>query len=555
MKKKLLIFITLVIFTLGLIVISPLAYSQTKGQSGDKIDGFPVVLNDSKLFIIQKGVGSFTAQERAETISKRLEKIAQDSSITIDKFTVEQQPDATNIVVNNKVLLTITQKDARAAREPELELAEHYLEILKNAVEQYRKERTPAYIILALVHSIIATLLIVVVFWAINLLSPRLQTLINSWREEHIPPLRFQNLELISAQKMTDIIISFIKFIRSLIFLSLIFIYIPFVFSFFPLTRPFGQRFISYFFRAIQLIVDSFIGYFPNVFIIAVVAITTFYTNRFLNFIFDEIERGNISFPGFYQDWARPTYNILRFLVIALAAVFVFPYLPGSNSPAFQGISVFLGILFSLGSTSAVANTVGGIILIYTRAFQIGDRVKIGEIIGDIEEKTLLVTRIRTPKNVLVTLPNSTLLSSNIINFSASARETKIPLVLNTTITLGYDAPWRKVHETLIQAAKATKHILENPAPFVLQTALNDFYVSYELNAYTHTTRGLDQIYSELHQNIQDKCNEADIEIMSPQYTALRDGNHTTIPANYLPQDYTAPGFHIESDNHSSKNS
>lgn len=218
-----------------------------------------------------------------------------------------------------------------------------------------------------------------------------------------------------------------------------------------------------------------------------------------------------------------------------------------SQSPAFQGVSVFLGVLFSLGSTSAIANTVGGVILIYTRAFQIGDRIMVGEVIGDVEEKSLLVTRLRTPKNILVTIPNSTLLGVNIINYSASYRDTKIPLILNTTITLGYDIPWRKVHSALIDAALKTDHILREPSPFVLQTSLNDFYVSYEINAYTNATKQLEPIYSQLHQNILDRCNEVGIEILSPHYSALRDGNQNTIPSDYLPQDYNAPGFRLES--------
>jgi small-conductance mechanosensitive channel len=261
-----------------------------------------------------------------------------------------------------------------------------------------------------------------------------------------------------------------------------------------------------------------------------------------------EIERGDISFPGFYREWAQPSYKLCLFLILALAVVVAFPYLPGSGSPAFQGVSLFLGLLLSLGSTAAVANIVGGVILIYTRAFEVGDRVQIGDAVGDIVEKTLLVTRLRTPKNVVITMPNSAVLTSNIINFSAALREPNTPpLILHTTITLGYDVPWRKVHQVLLEAAMATPHILQEPAPFILQTSLDDFYVSYELNAYTDRPLMMTGIYSQLHQNIQDKCNETDIEILSPHYSAIRDGNQITIPANYLPKDYTAPGFRVHS--------
>ena len=225
--------------------------------------------------------------------------------------------------------------------------------------------------------------------------------------------------------------------------------------------------------------------------------------------------------------------------------IIIFPYLPGFGSTAFQGVSIFLGVLVSLGSTAAISNAVAGIILIYTRAFQIGDRVRIADTLGNVEEKLLLVTRIRTFDNVIVTIPNALLLSSNINNYSASMRDTRTPIILSTTVTLGYEVPWRKIDETLTNAALATPDVLPDPAPFVFQTSLGDFSVSYELKVYTDRPTVMERIYSELHKNIQDKCNEAEIEILSPTYSAVRDGNQSTIPETYLPDNYAAPGFNL----------
>ena len=247
--------------------------------------------------------------------------------------------------------------------------------------------------------------------------------------------------------------------------------------------------------------------------------------------------------PGFYPEWADPTYKIVRFLVLAFSAIVIFPYLPGADSPIFQGVSVFLGVLFSLGSTSAIANVVAGVVLTYMRPFKIGDRVKIADTTGDIIEKTLLVTRVRTIKNVDVTIPNAMVLGSHIINFSSSAKDAG--LILHTGVTIGYDVPWRKVHDLLIAAARATPGILKQPGPFVLQTGLDDSYVSYELNAYTDQPNIMANTYSELHQSIQDKFNEARVEILSPRYSALRDGNRSTVPEDHLPKSYQPPAFRI----------
>ncbi len=291
---------------------------------------------------------------------------------------------------------------------------------------------------------------------------------------------------------------------------------------------------------------QGFVDYLPSLLNLIVIVVVIYYLLKFVRFIFDEIEKGTITLANFHRDWAIPTYQLLRFVVIAIGLVFVFPYLPGSGSPAFQGVSVFIGLLFSLGSTSVVANIVSGVVLTYTRAFHVGDRVKIADTVGDIIEKGLLVTRVRTIKNVEITIPNGMVMGSHIINYSIVSQERG--LILNTTITLGYDIPWRLVHETLAKAAKATNGILPEPHPFVLQTSLDDFYVSYELNAYTDQPNKMAFIYSELHQNIQDACNEAGIEILSPHYDALRDGNSSTIPSDYLPKDYQAPPFNIKTD-------
>ena len=215
-----------------------------------------------------------------------------------------------------------------------------------------------------------------------------------------------------------------------------------------------------------------------------------------------------------------------------------------SASAAFKGVSLFFGVLFSLGSSGAVGNMMAGIILTYTRAFQIGDHVKIGDTTGDVIERTLLVTRVRTIKNVAITIPNCSVLSGQIVNYTSMAQERG--LILHTGVTIGYDVPWKQVHALLIAAAERTEHILKEPKPFVLQTSLDDFYVAYQINAYTNRADGQAGIYSELHQNIQDSFNEGGVEILSPHYRAARDGNMVTIPANYLPADYKAPSFRIE---------
>jgi small-conductance mechanosensitive channel len=268
------------------------------------------------------------------------------------------------------------------------------------------------------------------------------------------------------------------------------------------------------------------------------------YVLKTLRFIFAQVEAGKITLPGVDAEVAPITYKIVRILLIAFVAVIAYPFIPGSNSNAFKGISIFLGVLFSLGSTSAIANLIAGVSLTYTRSFREGDVIKVGEAMGVVLERKLYVTRIRTYKNQIITIPNGNILTNHVTNLSQEVRDGD-GLILHTSITIGYSAPWETIHNLLIEAARSSKHILPSPPPFVLQTGLNDFYVTYELNAYTDAPELMPRIYGELHQNIQNKFNEAGVEIMSPHYTQIRYGNETTIPANYLPPDYEPPAIRI----------
>ncbi|MBS9388564.1 MAG: mechanosensitive ion channel family protein [Dolichospermum sp. WA123] len=513
----------------------------------NKIDGTPVLLGDKTLFVIHKNVGSFSHQERAQAVTNRLEKIANDPLISMDKLRVVEDSDTTNIVIGDKTLFTITDKDAKAVNKTRQILAEKCIEIIRNAINQYRKERSLDNMFKGLFYTFISTVILFVFLKVFNQVYPRIITKLQNWRGIRIPELRIQNIELLPTARVSNIVTRLVKIICIIIVISILYIYISLVLSFFPWTKQISSRLISYFLGAIYKSWLAFADYLPNIFALALIFFITHYSLKFIRYLFTELGNGSISIPGFYNDWAEPTYKLVLLIIVALALVLAFPYLPGFGSPAFQGISVFLGVLFSLGSTAVITNVVAGTILIYTRAFQIGDRIKIGDAIGDIVEKTLLVTRIRTIKNVIITIPNGTVLTSQIINYSSLSQDPNYYLILNTTITLGYDVPWRKVHQVLIDAAIATNNILAEPVPFVFQTSLDDFYVSYELNAYTNKPILMASIYSELHQNIQDKCNEAEIEILSPHYSAVRDGNQTTIPENYLPQDYKAPGFRLSS--------
>lgn len=522
------------------------AYSQT--ESANRIDGFAVVLDGHEIMAIQRAIAGFSAKERAEAITRRLNRIAQNEAISVDDLIIQRSADDDSVFlsVGPEVLLTITEQDAKARRLTPKALAEQLLPTIKAAITLYRDDRKPQRLASNLLYSAVASLAFLAICGAVIVVSGRLFPWLVSLIAARVPGIRVKNVEVIAPATIASFWHQVLKLLRLGLLLAATCLYAAFNLRLFPWTRAVGERIMGYFYQSLELILSAAGNYLPNLFIVAIISFIAYYTLHVIKPFFNAIERGHLVIPGFYSDWARPTYNLLAVFVLALGVILAFPYLPGFNSPAFQGVSVFLGLLLSLGSTSAITNVIGGIILIYTRAFRIGDHIRIGDVVGDIIETNFLAVRICTPANQVITIPNSTILSNKVANYNISSRELNRSLILQTTITLGYDIPWRKVHTTLIEAALSTEHILKDPPPFILQTSLDNNYISYQLNAYTDSPNLMVFNYSMLHQSIQDKCNENGIEILSPNYTALRDGNHSTAPADYLPSDYAAPPFRVD---------
>jgi small-conductance mechanosensitive channel len=506
-------------------------------------DGVPVVVNGETLFQVHARLFQFSPEDRAKAIAQKVAWLSKQPPSRIQAIIVTDEGNVTEIVSEDTVLMTVTEADANIAGQARQALAQQLADRIRTAAQALHRDISLKTILLAAFYTLLATVVLVLVLKLLGIGFRRLYAKLRSWHGVYIRSIRIQKLELLPAERILQLLNLVARALRAGLSLVLLYAYLTVVLNFFPWTRGYASILLQYTLSPLQTVWRAITAYLPNVFFIAVILTVAYYVVKFAKFVFREIGKGTITFPGFYPEWAEPTYNIARFLILAFTAVVVFPYLPGSRSPAFQGVSIFLGLLISLGSTSAVANVVAGSVLTYTRAFQVGDRVKIGDAVGDVTEKTLLVTRIRTIKNVNIAIPNAMVLNSHIINFSTLDGEQS--LILHTRVSIGYDAPWRKVHELLIAAAISTEDILKDPKPFVFQTSLDDFYVSYELNAFTGKPNQMARIYSDLHQNIQDKFNEGGVEIMSPHYGSVRDGNSMAIPAEYLPKSYEAPPFRV----------
>lgn len=524
--------------------LAPVGFAQdspelpTVTESITDPDPGSVTLNGEVLFTLQDPAAAVSIEERAARISERLLRAAQDLAIPVEALTTGETELGTAIYAEDSVLLALSEADAANTGQTPAELAATYRSLIQAAIQNYRSERSAEYLTRATIVAALCTLGLILAILVLANVMPQFSHWLDRQQDRWIPNVRLFNFDLLTAHQLTALVQAIAKALHWALVVGLILVYLPYVLSLFPQTRTLGQSLFGYVMGALQIVWRGFINYLPNLLSILIILIVTSTLLRFARWIFASIRRGSLRIPGFYPEWATPTFRLVQFLVIAFALAIIFPYLPGADSPAFQGVSIFLGLLVSLGAGGAIFSIVAGFILVYTRAFTEGDRIRFGDIEGFVEEKSLFVTRIRTLENVLVSVPNASLLNSNIGNYSALIRERQTPIVLKTTITLGYDVPWQLVHKTLIAAADATSYVLKDPPPQVWQTSLDDFYVSYQLRACTIHPEELDATYSELHQNLQDYCNQAGIEIMSPHYGAIRDGNQSTIPASYLPDDY-----------------
>jgi len=374
---------------------------------------------------------------------------------------------------------------------------------------------------------LVSTLLI----WVVWRLIDRGRKAVHRWidaDDRGIRSLTIQDQQIFGEREIARFLHKAVNYLWFAVRILLLLAWLNLVFMQFEWSREVALYVFSFIATLVTQIVQAIVDYLPNLAIIVVILLLARLLLRIVHTFFEGIRLERISLPGFYPEWAQTSYGLCKVLIIAMTLVIVFPYLPGSSSPAFQGLSIFFGVLLSLGSTSAVANVVAGIVITYTRAFKVGDRVKLSSTEGDVIERSAFVTRIRTPKNEEVAIPNSMVMNDHIVNFSAQAKEAGV--LLHTTVTIGYDVPWPQVHGILCEAARKTGEILDDPEPFVLQTSLDDNYVAYELNAYTRRPSGKQKIASEMHSHIQDGFRSAQIEILSPHYRANRDGNPLTIP-------------------------
>lgn len=513
------------------------ADSIRRGKQKQRIDsirnitpGFPVVAGEDTLFRIYAKWGGISPSDRAKSFSINIEQLGERYNLYPDSVYIESAEHVTDIMYGEKVIISLSELDGLWQNTDREQLSEVYRSTIVQKLHELKAENSLLQLGKRALYFILVLVIQYLLYRLTTYLYRRLRKRIIRSKNTRLKALSIHEYELLDTKRQVRILIFLANLSRYVIILLQLLVTVPILFAIFPQTENLAITIFSYLWNPVKLILKKVVDYVPNLFTIFVIWFAMRYVIRGVKYLANEIETGKLKISGFYPDWARPSYQIIRFLLYAFTIAMIYPYLPGANTGVFQGISVFVGLIVSLGSSTVIGNIIAGLVITYMRPFKIGDRIKLNDTTGNVIEKTPFVTRLKTPKNELVTIPNSFIMSSHTTNYSSSARN--FGLIIHSEVTIGYDAPWRKVHQLLADAALATPGVQTEPEPFVLETSLSDFYPVYQINAYIQDADQLARIYSDLHQNIQDKFNAAGVEIMSPHYFAHRNGNESTIPKN-----------------------
>ena len=483
-----------------------------------RLQSAQVVVDGIPLFLVY-GTSSFPSKKRARQISKRIKQLAADMDFEPSTLELRELEGATGIYAGDDVLMYVFNQDAylEGALTPRLIAQKLYLPKISETIFNYRLEREPRVLLKRGFYAILRTILLFLSVWGVIWGFRKIHQQLEHRFKKKIDELEEKSKKILQARQLWTLIKTLLKVTQLVLLLILVYLFMTLVLDLFPWTRYISRPLLGYLINPVVIIGQALLDYLPNLFFLVILVALLKLILKLTRTFFSEIDRGNISIPGFYADWAWPTYRIVRIIVVIIGAVVAYPYIPGSGSEAFKGITLLLGVLLSLGSTSLIANILAGYTMTYRRAFTVGDLVRIDGNLGEITEIRVLVTRMRSLKNEEVVIPNSTILNGEVVNYSSMISENE--LILHTSVGIGYEVPWRQVEAMLLAAAEKTEGLLDHPQPFVLKRELGDFGVTYELNAFSNYAEQMPRTYSELHGHILDVFNEHGVAIMTPHYT------------------------------------
>jgi small-conductance mechanosensitive channel len=475
----------------------------------------PVVLDGERLFVV-RGFDSLPAGKRASDIAGRIRALAGDRRYAPGTLQILEQEGLSVIRSGDKAIVSLTDMDSDSYGASRALVAKVAVTRIDAAIQSYRAARSSEALLRGAGPTLAVTAGLLAALFLLRWIFLRLDAALHRYSRARLEVVRVQALSLVETERLLNLLHTSLQAIRIAIVILACYFYLGFVFGLFPWTRMLSLNMAGLILDPLQKMGSEVVASLPSLAFLAVLFVVVRYLLKLIKLLFAAVERGTIGFSGFDPEWAGPTLRIARILIVAFSLVVAYPYLPGSGSEAFKGVSLFIGVIFSLGSTGVISNITAGYSLTYRRAYRVGDRIEIGGVVGDVEHIRLQVTHLRSLKNEEIIIPNSAVLNSNVRNFSSLAKQRG--LILHTTVGIGYETPWRQVEAMLLLAAERTKDLLRQPPPFVLQQSLGDFCITYELNVYCDQPKEQMRLYTELHRHILDIFNEYGVQIMTPAY-------------------------------------
>jgi small-conductance mechanosensitive channel len=452
--------------------------------------------------------------DRVEAASKRIAAQPVAAAATVSQRSVL---DLVVITIDGHDMFAITPGDADdLAGETQVQVALTASQQLQLALHERAELRQPARLARAALTLLGFTAILTVVLWVVTRLHRALGARMARMAEQQLERTHLTTRVAVDSRRLVFWVERTIRALATALGALAVYLWLISGLVLFPYTRPWGEALGGFLARTFQRIGADILAAIPGLFYVAVIVLLTRFAIRLMQATLDGVAEGRLHLPGIHPETAAPSKRLIAALMWLFAIVVSYPYLPGSHTDAFKGVSVFLGLVLSIGSSGLVTHMMSGFLLTFTRAIKPGDYIKAGDTEGVVTNVGLLSTKLRTHKGEEVILPNAVAIGGTIVNYSRYASSGE--LLLYTSVTIGYDTPWRQVEALLKAAAARTPGLSPSREPFVLQRELADFYVDYQLNAVLDRPEGRVAALSALHANIQDAFNEAGVQIMSPHY-------------------------------------
>jgi len=524
----------LLVFGVLVLLLSAAVTVHAEGAAEPPVATAEVKLDGVPLFAV-RGVSSLPADKRAANISERIEKIASDRSIPADSLRVEMKDDFNSIYAGNQLIVMLVDADAKLEGVALKNLSYVTENSIETAIVRYRAEREPRALLIKLAQGMAMALTVALLIYVLLLSRRWISKFIERRLEARVAVLESMSGSIVRAQQIWQLAEALLLFTVGVLMLTIVSLGVGEVLSLFPWTRGVGMVLHDALMMPLIGAGQAFMNYLPKLITLILIILLFRFLLKMLRTTFEAIEHGRLQLKGFDPEWTWPTFRLVRLGVLAFAVVMAYPFIPGSQSEAFKGMTILLGVLLSIGSSSIISNIVAGYSMTYRRAFAIGDRIRVGDTVGDVTERRLLVTHVLTPKNEEVVIPNSVILSSEIVNYSTMSKAEGV--IVGSTVGIGYDTPWRQIESMLLLAASRAGGQKPGSQPFVRQKSLNTFDVTYEINVFCDDAQQMPALLTRLNGQILDVFNEYGVQIMTPAY----EGDPDTLKLVARDQWYAAP--------------